>query len=251
MDEIKGRIHSIESLGTVDGPGIRMVVFFQGCPMRCKYCHNPDSWNPSRGTEMTVSEIMERFEKNAAFYTNGGITATGGEPLMQLEFLTALFEEASKKGIHTCLDTSGILYHPDKKNQYERLLDSTSLVLLDIKHSSKEGHLELTKMKQEPVLMFQKVLEEKNIPIVLRHVVVPGITDSEEENRALGKMVALWRNLKGLDVLPYHSMGEKKYKELGIPYELSGLRDATKEEAKNCKEMILSAIKEERMNLLS
>ena len=153
-----GHIHSTESFGTVDGPGVRFVIFFQGCPMRCKYCHNPDTWAFSGGSEMTADELLEGYERNKDFYKGGGITATGGEPLMQLPFLTELFEKAKKRGIHTCLDTSGIAYSEKKQKEYEALFAVTDLVLLDIKHSMPEGHVLLTSQSQEPVLAFEKAL---------------------------------------------------------------------------------------------
>ena len=174
-----GRIHSVESFGTVDGPGIRMVIFFQGCPMRCLYCHNPDSWDMRGGIEMTVEELLEQFERNRPFYRNGGITASGGEPLAQITFLSSLFEEAKKREIHTCLDTSGGVYKKERREEFERLFQVTDLVLLDIKHSDAKGHKELTALEQMPVLEFAGALEMAQIPLIIRHVIVPGITDSE------------------------------------------------------------------------
>lgn len=241
-----GHIHSTESFGTVDGPGVRFVIFFQGCPMRCKYCHNPDTWAFSGGSEMTAEEVLEGYERNKDFYKGGGITATGGEPLMQLPFLTELFEKAKKRGIHTCLDTSGIAYSENKQREYEALFDVTDLVLLDIKHSMPEGHVLLTSQSQEPVLAFERALERANIPVIIRHVVVPGITDEEEELTALGHMIGKWRNLKGLDVLPYHTMGVVKYKNLGIEYPLEGVPNMEPAKAKEARAKILQAIKEVR-----
>ncbi len=241
-----GHIHSTESFGTVDGPGVRFVIFFQGCPMRCKYCHNPDTWAFSGGSEMTADELLEGYERNKDFYKGGGITATGGEPLMQLSFLTELFEKAKKRGIHTCLDTSGIAYSEKKQKEYEALFAVTDLVLLDIKHSMPEGHVLLTSQSQEPVLAFEKALEQANIPVIIRHVVVPGITDGEKELTALGHMIGKWRNLKGLDVLPYHTMGVVKYKNLGIEYPLEGVPNMEPAKAKEARAKILQAIKEVR-----
>ncbi len=241
-----GHIHSTESFGTVDGPGVRFVIFFQGCPMRCKYCHNPDTWAFSGGSEMTAEELLEGYGRNKDFYKGGGITATGGEPLMQLPFLTELFEKAKKRGIHTCLDTSGIAYSEKKREEYEALFAVTDLVLLDIKHSMPEGHVLLTSQSQEPVLAFERALERANIPVIIRHVVVPGITDGEEELAALGHMIGKWRNLKGLDVLPYHTMGVVKYKNLGIEYPLEGVPNMEPAKAKEARAKILQAIKEVR-----
>lgn len=245
-ENIKGRIHSTESFGTVDGPGVRFVVFFQGCPMRCQYCHNPDTWDMQGGTEMTIEEILEQYERNRVFYRNGGITATGGEPLMQLEFLTALFEEAKRRGIHTCLDTSGIMYREERKADFERLFRATDLVLLDIKHSGAEGHKKLTGREQSPVLAFAKALELAGIPVIIRHVVVPGITDSREELQGVGHLIGKFRNLKGLEVLPYHTMGVNKYKNLGKKYPLEGVPDMKPEKAKEARKVILEAVQKER-----
>jgi pyruvate formate lyase activating enzyme len=242
-DQTVGHIHSIESFGTVDGPGVRLVIFFQGCPMRCQYCHNPDTWAPLGGTEMTVEEILEAYERNKAFYKKGGITATGGEPLMQMEFLTELFRRAKERGIHTCLDTSGIMYTKKKQQEYEKLFAVTDLVLLDIKHSLPGEHLKLTSQKQEPVLAFAKALEEAEVPVVVRHVIVPGITDSDEELETLGHLIGTWRNLKGLEILPYHTMGIVKYKNMGIPYPLEGLSDMPPKQAKEARMKILAAIR--------
>ena len=156
---------------------------------------------------MTADELLEGYERNQMFYRGGGITATGGEPLMQLPFLTELFEKAKERGIHTCLDTSGIIYSENRRAEFEKLFAVTDLVMLDIKHSSSEGHVELTSQKQDPVLQFEKALEEASVPVIIRHVVVPGITDSDEELSNLGHLIGRWKNLKGLDVLPYHTMG--------------------------------------------
>ncbi len=247
MKSKEGFIHSIESFGTVDGPGIRFVIFFQGCPMRCQYCHNPDTWNPGGGEKMTVEELLKEYEKNKGFYKTGGITATGGEPLMQMEFLTELFTEAKKRQIHTCLDTSGILYTEKKKEAFQNLFQVTDLVLLDIKNSREEGHLKLTRQPQKPVLEFADALAGAKVPVIIRHVIVPGITDSREELEGVGTLISRYPNLKGLEVLPYHTMGIKKYEELGLSYPLEGVESMPKEEAKNARKIILETIKKERM----
>ncbi|MDO4337133.1 MAG: pyruvate formate-lyase-activating protein [Eubacteriales bacterium] len=246
---LKGRIHSTESFGTVDGPGVRFVVFFQGCPMRCQYCHNPDTWEPHGGTEMTVDELLTEYRRNKNFYKNGGITATGGEPLMQLPFLTELFQKAKAEGIHTCLDTSGIMYRRERDTEFQSLFQNLDLVLLDFKHSSPEGHLKLTGQKQEHILEFAQALEKARIPMIVRHVVVPGITDGAEHLTALGHLIGKFRNLKGLEVLPYHTMGVAKYKNLGIPYPLEGLENMDPARAKEAREILLNAIRETRRQL--
>lgn len=243
---IKGRIHSTESFGTVDGPGVRYVIFFQGCPMRCLYCHNPDTWSPHGGTLMTVDELLREYERNRSFYKSGGITATGGEPLLQLKFLTELFKKAKEKGIHTCLDTSGIMYREEKKEEFLELFRNLDLVLLDIKHSEKEGHKYLTGQSNESILAFARALEKAKIPMVIRHVVVPGITDTEEELKRLGNLIGDFKNLKGLEVLPYHTMGKAKYEQLGMLYPLEGLESMDPNKAKESRKIILEAIRERR-----
>ena len=244
-----GRIHSLESFGTVDGPGIRLVVFFQGCPMRCRYCHNPDTWAPDGGTEMTAEAIIREFEKNKAFYRDGGITATGGEPLLQIAFLTELFTLAHQKGIHTCLDTSGILFNsqdPALTERFDRLAAVTDLVLLDIKHMDPDEHRKLTGHDNAEILRFARYLEEKQVPVWIRHVVVPGITDGQEELTRLGDFIGGLGNLKALDVLPYHTMGEAKYKQLGIAYPLAGVPAMDREQAAVCRKVILKALQARR-----
>lgn len=245
----KGRIHSTESFGTVDGPGVRFVVFFQGCPMRCQYCHNPDTWAPHGGTEMTAEELLTEYRKNKAFYRTGGITATGGEPLMQLPFLTELFRRAKAEGIHTCLDTSGIMYRMAREAEFQELFAYVDLVLLDIKHSTEGEHQNLTGQSQKHILEFARALEKAEIPMIVRHVVVPGITDSPEHLTQLGRMIGRFRNLKGLEVLPYHTMGVAKYKNLGIPYPLGGVESMDAAKAKEARGMIVKAIQEERRRL--
>ncbi|MGI6069287.1 MAG: pyruvate formate-lyase-activating protein [Blautia sp.] len=246
MEKEKGRVHSIESFGTVDGPGIRLVVFFQGCPMRCKYCHNPDTWAAGKGTVMAVDEILALYEKNRSFYRGGGITATGGEPLMQMEFLTGLFARAKAEGIHTCLDTSGVLYRRARQSQFEELFANLDLVLLDIKHSDPQGHRALTGQELEPVLSFAGALEEKGIPMIIRHVALPGITDSQEELLGLGRLIGNFRNLTGLEVLPYHTMGVEKYRQMGIPYPLEGISAMEEEAALDARKWILEGVSKVR-----
>ena len=169
-----GIIHSTESCGTVDGPGVRFVVFFKGCPMRCAYCHNPDTWSMEGGTEMTVDELLKEYETKKFFYKSGGITATGGEPMVQIDFLTELFTEAHKRGIHTCLDTSGVTFRPDDPAnlmKVDKLLEVTDLVMLDIKHINPQEHLKLCKQPNDNILAFAKYLDKKGIQMWIRHVV--------------------------------------------------------------------------------
>ena len=239
-----GFIHSTESFGTVDGPGVRFVIFLQGCPMRCKYCHNPDTWKMHSGSVRSAQSLIQEFQRNAAFYAKGGITVTGGEALMQIDFLLELFSLAKKNGIHTCLDTSGITYHPGEtsyRKKLDKLMTLTDLVMLDIKHIDPVGHKELTGHDNGRILAFARYLAEKNVPVWIRHVVVPGITDDPEQLTRLGEFISSLPNVKALDVLPYHIMGVTKYEELDIPYPLKGVEPATHKQAKEAKQIILTA----------
>ena len=240
---LTGRIHSIETFGTVDGPGIRYVVFFQGCPYRCLFCHNPDTWTPQGGTEMTVSELLAGYESNKVYYRKGGLTASGGEPLLQLPFLTELFRQAKERGISTCLDTSAAVYHESRRAEYQTLLSYTDLVLLDFKHSDPTEHKKLTGQTPEAPLGFAALLAEHSIPMVVRHVLVPEITDTPEQLAGLGTLMKRFKNIVGLEVLPYHNMGISKYKNLGIPYPLENTPALTKDDARRAREIILSAYK--------
>lgn len=249
-----GHIHSIETCGTVDGPGMRYVVFFKGCPMRCLYCHNPDTWDPKGGEEHTAEDLLKQYDSLKHFYANGGITATGGEPLMQLDFLTELFEKAKEKGIHTCLDTSGVIFHrdnPDLLAKFDRLMKVTDLIMLDIKHINPEEHLKLCKQPNDNILDFAKYIDEKGIDIWIRHVIVKGITLNDTYLDELGYFIGGLQHLKALDVLPYHNMGEVKYENLGMEYPLKGMEPLTKDDAIYAREIILNAAKRRRQDDLT
>ena len=239
---MNGFVHSTESFGTVDGPGVRFVVFLQGCPMRCKYCHNPDTWKMNAGSLRSAQSLLREYDRNASFYSKGGITVTGGEALMQIDFLLELFTLAKQRKIHTCLDTSGVTYRPGNSSYNEKLdalMQVTDLVMLDIKHIDPQGHRELTGHDNAGILAFARYLEEKNVPVWIRHVVVPGITDDPALLERLGSFLGTLSNVKALDVLPYHIMGKSKYKELDIPYPLEGVEPATQKQALEAKKHIL------------
>lgn len=239
---MKGHIHSIESFGTVDGPGVRLVVFFQGCPMRCLYCHNPDTWSLRGSTQMDCDEILHIFERNISFYKDGGITATGGEPLVQIDFLIELFENAKKKNIHTCLDTSGITFNKNSTEKTDRLIKSTDLVILDIKHIDREKHIYITNQKQDNIIDFANYLDKNNIPVWIRYVIVPNLTDSTEDAEKLGYFVGGLKNVESVELLPYHTMGAAKYKELGIEYPLKDTPDMNKGDLKPLYEAVKEGI---------
>ena len=239
-----GQIHSIESFGTVDGPGVRFVVFFEGCPMRCLYCHNPDTWIAGAGESLEASAILEKFLRNRSFYQTGGITATGGEPLMQPDFLIELFTLAKRHGVHTCLDTSGITFRdePQVKALFDRLLAVTDLVMLDIKHIDEEGHKRLTGHGNKNVLAFAKYLAERGKPMRVRHVLVPGYTQDEAQLKALGSFLKDFKNIEKIEVLPYHTLGRAKYENMGIPYPLGDTPQLTARDAARALEIIKGAM---------
>lgn len=249
---MQGRIHSLESFGTVDGPGTRFVVFVQGCPMRCAYCHNPDTWEMNAGQLMEPSYIIEQYERNKPFYRNGGITVTGGEPLMQLDFMIDLFTLAKEKDIHTCIDTSGIAFNPDNAElvaKMDRLMELTDLVMLDIKHIDPAKHVDLTAQPNNNILKFAAYLNEKQVDMWIRHVIVPGLTDEDEYLEQLGYFIGQFTNLKALDALPYHTMGENKYEKLGMPYKLAGVPAMNKDVLIEKKQVILNGIKKRRTEM--
>lgn len=250
---MKGKIHSIESFGTVDGPGVRLVVFVQGCPMRCAYCHNPDTWEMRDGTLTEPAEIIDQFERNRSFYHDGGITVTGGEPLMQVDFLLELFTLAKEKNIHTCIDTSGIAYKttssPEWLAKLDKLMEVTDLVMLDIKHIDPDKHKELTGQPNDGILAFAKYLDEKQIPMWIRHVIVPGLTDEDSYLFELGYFIGQFQNLKALDALPYHTMGKPKYEKLGLEYKLKDVPAMNQNDLLVKKQVILDGVKKRRKEL--
>jgi pyruvate formate lyase activating enzyme len=243
---MNGFIHSQESFGTLDGPGIRYVIFLQGCPMRCMYCHNPDTWQIGKGKEVSANEILAEYKKNSSFYKKGGITVSGGEPLLQTDFLIELFKKAKKENIHTCIDTSGITYDPENASylaKLDELMKYCDLVMLDIKHIDDQKHIRLTGRSNKNILAFAKYLEKKNIPVWIRHIVVEGLTDNPDDLMQLGKFIGSLKNLKALDVLPYHTLGVSKYKELGIPYPLEGVPALPHKVALTAKSCIMDGIR--------
>lgn len=221
---IKGRIHSVETFGTVDGPGIRYIIFLQGCPLRCKYCHNRDTWSLNGGREVSVDEVLSDIKKYIPFMTSsgGGVTISGGEPTLQMEFLITLLKELKLLGIHTALDTSGFV----EITQIKELIEYVDLVLLDIKHMDSLRHQWLTGFSNEKILAFAKFLSDNRIPMWIRHVVVPTITDNELDVRALAKFIDSLESVSRVEILPYHSMGKYKWSSLNLAYPLEGIRDA-------------------------
>lgn len=208
--------------------------------MRCKYCHNPDSWTTDKNQIMSVEEIMQKYDGVKEFVQSGGITVTGGEPLVQIDFVTELFKEAKSRKIHTALDTSGVLFNPQDTVKIDNLLKYTDLVLLDIKHIDNSEHIKLTGLSNKNILAFAEYLSQKQIPVWIRHVVVKGITLNEKYLRELGRFLAALNNVKALDVLPYHNMAIPKYEALNINYPLKDVLPTTKEEALEARNIIVN-----------
>ncbi len=239
---MRGYVHSTDSFGTVDGPGIRFVVFMQGCPLRCKYCHNPDTWNVNTGNNMSVDEIFALY-CGVQNFAKGGITVTGGEPLLQIEFVTALFKKFKQHNIHTCLDTSGVTFNKNNTEEIDELLKVCDLVLLDLKHINSEEHKALTGVDNHNILEFAKYLSDKNISVWLRHVVIHNITLIDEHLLNLGAFLTKLKNIKALDIIPYHKMGSEKYERLNIPDPLEKTPPTSKDEASYAMKKIIEGMK--------
>jgi pyruvate formate lyase activating enzyme len=246
---MEGYIHSIESFGTTDGPGNRFVVYFQGCPLRCLFCNHPDTWKISDGKKVTPEELLAKYRKNETYYKSGGLTVTGGDPLLQLDFLIELFTKAKSLNIHTCLNTSGFNFTNETLEileKFNHLAKVTDLVLLDFKHIDPQEHIKLTGRKIDNSLLFTKFLEEKSIPIWIRYVIVPDITDNSKHLKELGYYIGGLKNLKSLDVLPYLPQETSKYDKLGISSPLKAVSLTNKAEIDRCKNIILDGIKYRR-----
>ncbi len=234
-----GKIHSLESFGTVDGPGIRFVIFVKGCPMRCLYCHNPDTWYMDNATLMSEDEIIKKAMKYRGYWGDkGGITISGGEPLLQFDFVLSLLKKFKELNVNTCVDTSGITFNLDEKDKYLELIKYVDLFLLDIKHINNEEHKKLTTKPNINVLEFANFLNENNKNVWIRHVLVPGITTNELYLKELKRFVDTLNNVSKIEVLPYHTLGIHKYENLGIPYKLKGINPPTKNEILLAKEIL-------------
>lgn len=232
-----GKIHSIETFGTVDGPGIRFVIFMQGCILKCKYCHNRDTWEMTSDKTATVPELIKEIEKYRTYIENsgGGITVSGGEPLVQAEFVTELFKELKKIGIHTALDTSGSFRIND---QIKELLKYTDLVILDIKHINNEKAIKLTGLSNKNNLEFAKYLSNEKIPVWIRQVLIPGFTDDVTDLQNLKKFIDSLSNVEKVEILPYHNLGKFKWEECGEKYELEDVSSPTQEEIKKAESIL-------------
>ena len=236
-----GHIHSFESFGTVDGPGIRFVVFMQGCPLRCQYCHNPDTWGAG-GQEYSVEEVAQKILRYKNYFGDkGGVTVSGGEPLLQIDFIIELFTLLKSKGIHTCVDTSGITFKKDSEavvEKHKKLLSVTDLVLLDIKHIDDAACKKLTGQPNENTLAFARFLSDNGTKMWIRQVLVPNITDDEEDLKKLRAFIDTLATVEKVEVLPYHTMGVVKYEKLGIEYPLKDVSAPSKERVLYAKELL-------------
>ncbi len=229
---MKGKIHSIESFGSVDGPGVRFIIFMQGCKMRCAYCHNPDSWKCGIGEEKTADEILDQAERYRSYWgEKGGITVSGGEALLQIDFLIELFEKAHERGINTCLDTAGQPFTHDEPffSKFKTLIQSTDTVLFDVKHIDDDAHRQLTGHTNKNILECVRLIDEMGVKTWIRHVLVPGYTDDENALHRLRAFIDTLKNVERVEVLPYHTMGRFKYEKLGIAYRLEGVVPPSKE----------------------
>lgn len=241
----KGFVHSVESFGSVDGPGIRFLIFLQGCPMRCQFCHNPDSWKTGIGEERTADELLDQAERFRAYWgDNGGITVSGGEALLQIDFLLELFEKAKQRGIGTCLDTSVQLFTRKSPffEKFERLMELTDTVLLDIKHIDDEEHRKLTRHSNANILDCARYLSEIDKPVWIRHVLIPGITDKDEYLVRLRDFLSTLHNIERIEVLPYHTLGVYKYEKLGIDYPLKDVQPPAAERVANANDILQQAL---------
>ncbi|RGB64640.1 MULTISPECIES: pyruvate formate-lyase-activating protein [unclassified Amedibacterium] len=225
MSPVKGSIHSVETFGSVDGPGVRFVIFLKGCAMRCKYCHNPDTWEMTTADTSSEELLKKALRYRSYWGEKGGITVSGGEPLLQIDFVIDLFTRAKKLGIHTAIDTSGNPFTREEPffSKFQQLMEVTDLLLVDIKHIDDACHLALTKQHNTNILDMLKYLDEIQKPVWIRHVLVPGINDQEIYLMNLSKFIQQLHNVKRVEILPYHTLGVYKWKELGIPYELEGV----------------------------
>lgn len=237
MKESYAKVHSTDTFGTVDGPGIRYILFLQGCSLRCKYCHNRDTWDMSGGQYQSLDDIFDKIlkYKNYMVFSGGGVTASGGEPLLQAKFLIDLFTKLKKENIHTCIDTSGMVaLTPDIK----KLLTLTDLVLLDIKHIDPEKCKELVGTSNKLELEFAQYLSNNSIPMWIRQVIIPGITDDEKDLLKLKEFIQTLKTVEKVELLPYHTLGKHKWTKMGFKYELDGIPDATTKDINRAKEQI-------------
>lgn len=243
-----GHIHSTESFGAADGPGVRFIVFMQGCHMRCRYCHNPDTWKMDGGDEVTADEILKRALRFKPFWgKDGGITISGGEPLLQIDFVIELFKKAKDLGINTCIDTAGNPFTKEEPffSKFEELMKYTDLLLLDLKEINPTRHKDLTGFDNSNIIEMAKYLSEINKPVWIRHVLVPEHSDFDEDLDALGDFIDTLSNVDRVEILPYHTLGKFKWENLGIPYTLESISPPSAERIENAKNRIHAGIRKQ------
>ncbi len=237
----KGYVHSLETFGSVDGPGVRYIIFLSGCAMRCQFCHNPDTWNMQSGTLYTADELLDQAERYRSYWgSKGGITVSGGEPLLQIDFLTELLRKAKERGIHTTIDTSGNPFTRKEPffGKFNELMKYTDLIMLDIKEIDEERHQILTAQTNKNILDLAQYLSEINKPVWIRHVLVPERTDYDEDLKKLNDFISTLNNVEKVEILPYHTLGIFKWEQLGIPYQLEGINPPTSERVENAKKLL-------------
>lgn len=232
-----GVVHSFETFTTVDGPGIRFILFLSNCPLRCKYCHNPDTW-ACKGKEYSVDEIVNEILKYKNYYKNGGVTISGGEPLLQIDFVIEIFKRLKQYNLHTAVDTSGATFNVNQIEKFDELNKYTDLYLLDIKEIDEKKHIELTGKSNKNILEFAQYLSKNNKKVWIRHVIVPTINLDKEDLIKTKEFIDTLNNVERVDVLPYHTLGVHKYKDLGLKYPLEVVRTPTSEEIKFAKEIL-------------
>lgn len=238
----KGKVHSYETFGAADGPGVRFIVFLSGCPLRCRYCHNPDTWAKGPAFEATADDVLARALRYKSYWgKEGGITVSGGEPMLQADFVAELFEKAHEKGINTCLDTSAACFDREDP-KIVRLLAATDTVLLDLKHIDEKKHLELTGASNAAPIACAKYLAEIQKPTWIRHVLVPGVTDDERDLTELGAFIRTLKNVVRVDILPYHTFGVEKWKALELPYSLDGVEPPSEEKLARAKALVAGEV---------
>lgn len=238
-EHLLGRVHSFESFGTVDGPGTRFIIFMQGCLFRCKYCHNRDTWELNEGKLYSVTELLDEIFPYLPFIdaSGGGVTITGGEPLLQKQFICVLFKLLQQQGIHTCLDTNGYVSLKDYGPEVDKLFQRTNLVLLDLKQIDRDKHILLTEVPNDKPLEFARYLHKINQPTWIRHVVVPGYSDDLEDIRKLAEFIAPMQNVEKVELLPYHKLGVHKWQYYGERYALDGIEPPTAESMNAIKQV--------------
>lgn len=243
-----GHIHSTESFGAADGPGVRFIVFMQGCHMRCRHCHNPDTWKMDGGDEVTADEILKRALRFKPYWgKDGGITISGGEPLLQIDFVIELFKKAKELGINTCIDTAGNPFTKEEPffSKFEELMKYTDLLLLDLKEINPARHKDLTGFDNSNIIEMAKYLSEINKPVWIRHVLVPEHSDFDEDLDALGDFIDTLSNVDRVEILPYHTLGKFKWENLGIPYTLESISPPSAERIENAKQRIHAGIRKQ------